>query len=245
MIDRKYGFTGETKELNGITLKQIVRLGDGEIGGWIECEDNLSQDGRCWVDSTSMVYGRAKVSGDVLVEHGSVVRDDAVVTGACVVCNKSTVQGRAKVNGYVYLDNTFVADSTEISGYCFFYDSKVRGFAKVSEHVYCKSATINGYSRISGNVTIKEGAVVTDSSDVSGNVTIGRKAKLSGCAFVVGTDVKDDEEVHHQTLTIQGVPCSNYKMAALMKARGSDLEEFVKDIEDGEDGLLEVVACGR
>ena len=244
MIDRKYGFTGETKELNGITLKQIVRLGDGEIGGWIECEDNLSQDGRCWVDSTSMIYGHVKVSGNVLVECVSVVRDDAVVTGACVVCNKSTVQGRAKVNGYVHLDNTFVADSTEISGYCFFYDSKVRGFAKVSEHVYCKSATINGYSRISGNVTIKKGAVVTDFSDVGDNVTIGARSKLSGCAFVVGTDVKDDEEVHHETLTIQGVPCSSYKIAKLMEIHGYDLEEFVRHIEDGdEDGFLEIVAC--
>jgi hypothetical protein len=33
---KKYEFTGEEKECYGFTLKQIRRISDGEIGGWIE-----------------------------------------------------------------------------------------------------------------------------------------------------------------------------------------------------------------
>jgi len=61
MSDKKYEFTGETINVNGHELHQIRYLTDiytigdfgkpsrilseGEIGGWIEREENLSQDG--------------------------------------------------------------------------------------------------------------------------------------------------------------------------------------------------------
>ena len=51
---KKYEFTGEIKVAFGIKLKQIraiINFGcvvAGEIGGWIECEENLSQSGDAW-----------------------------------------------------------------------------------------------------------------------------------------------------------------------------------------------------
>ena len=42
---KKYEFTGETKEYGGVSLKRIRRLSDKLLGGWIEKESNLSQDG--------------------------------------------------------------------------------------------------------------------------------------------------------------------------------------------------------
>ena len=58
---KKYEFTGEVKVECGVTLHRIravVSFGivvKGELGGWIEREDNLSQYGDAWV------YGNAKV----------------------------------------------------------------------------------------------------------------------------------------------------------------------------------------
>ena len=57
----KYEFTGKTKVENGVTLRQIKRLSDGLIGGWIEKEENLSQDGDCFVSGDARVYGNARV----------------------------------------------------------------------------------------------------------------------------------------------------------------------------------------
>lgn len=64
---KKYEFTGEVKLWRGRTLHQIRatvafdNVEAGEVGGWIEKEENLSHDGNAWV------YGDAQVCGDALV----------------------------------------------------------------------------------------------------------------------------------------------------------------------------------
>lgn len=55
---KKYEFTGEIKEFNGFVLKQIRRISDQLIGGWIEKEDNLSQEGSCFVYENARVNAR-------------------------------------------------------------------------------------------------------------------------------------------------------------------------------------------
>lgn len=61
---KKYEFTGEVKSLFGHTLHRIratVAFGDvsaGDLGGWIEKEENLSHNGNAWV------YGEARVCGE-------------------------------------------------------------------------------------------------------------------------------------------------------------------------------------
>lgn len=66
---KKYEFTGETKVIFGTTLHQIIAVRDfsdvtsGEIGGWIEKEENLSHDGNAWVSGNARVSSNARVSG--------------------------------------------------------------------------------------------------------------------------------------------------------------------------------------
>ena len=63
METKKYRFTGETMEYNGIILHRIQALVDflevkaGDLGGWIEKEENLSQEGECWVYDESKAIG--------------------------------------------------------------------------------------------------------------------------------------------------------------------------------------------
>ena len=70
---RKYELTDETKTYFGRTLHRIKAIVDfccikaGEIGGWIETEDNLSQYGDSWVSGDARVYGNAWVYGDAQV----------------------------------------------------------------------------------------------------------------------------------------------------------------------------------
>lgn len=67
---KKYEFTGETKQVGffgNITLKRIratmefgiIKIGD--LGGWIEKEENLSHKGDAWVWGNAEVYGNAEV----------------------------------------------------------------------------------------------------------------------------------------------------------------------------------------
>ena len=72
-MNKKFELTTETKAVLGITLHRIralVAFGSvkaGELGGWIEKEENLSADGDAWVSGDARVYGNAQVSGDARV----------------------------------------------------------------------------------------------------------------------------------------------------------------------------------
>lgn len=57
----KYEFTNKTMNYNGCILHRIKRISDGKLGGWIESEDNLSQEGNCWIGDNAKVYGDATI----------------------------------------------------------------------------------------------------------------------------------------------------------------------------------------
>ena len=104
---RKYEFTGETRLHGSVVLRQICRISDGEIGGWIESEANLSHEGDCWVSSNAQIYGDAKVFGDAEVcgnaeVYGNAkVFGDANVSGDACVYGDAWVYGDARVSGGV------------------------------------------------------------------------------------------------------------------------------------------------
>ncbi|MDD9334284.1 MAG: hypothetical protein PV354_11755, partial [Bartonella sp.] len=66
-ISKKYEFTNETKQVGDVTLYRIRALRDfgdvkaGDLGGFIEKEDNLSHDGNCWVYDKARVFQNARV----------------------------------------------------------------------------------------------------------------------------------------------------------------------------------------
>ena len=81
----KYKLTDETKEFCGRTLHRIVcvtafaNVAAGELGGWIESEKNLDQDGYAWVCGDAKVCGYAQVCGDAQVYGNAQVCGDAQV----------------------------------------------------------------------------------------------------------------------------------------------------------------------
>ena len=62
-------------------IKALVAFGDveeGQLGGFVEKEENLSHDGNAWVTGNARVTGNAQVTGNALVTDNA---DYAVVTG--------------------------------------------------------------------------------------------------------------------------------------------------------------------
>ena len=76
----KFEFTGEVKSFFGVTLKRIRRPDNGEVGGWIERENNLSVYGNAWVYGDAQVYGNARVSGDAQVFGDARVSENTYLT---------------------------------------------------------------------------------------------------------------------------------------------------------------------
>ena len=98
---KKYEFTGETKEIRLLfrtaTLHRIratVAFGIvevGDLGGWIEKEENLSHEGKAWVWGNAKVWGNAEVCGDAKVWGNAEVCGDAKVWGNAEVFSASHV----------------------------------------------------------------------------------------------------------------------------------------------------------
>ena len=73
-------------EVAGRTLYKIRALRDfndvkaGNLGGYIEGEENLSQDEDCWVYGNAQVYGDAHVYGNAWVYGNAKVYGDALIS---------------------------------------------------------------------------------------------------------------------------------------------------------------------
>ena len=115
---KKYELTTNTIVHNGRTLYQIKALKNfanviaGDLGGYVETEDNLSLYGNAWVCGDAKVYGNAKVCGDTWVCDDAEVYGDAWVYGNEKVCGDAWVCGdydytTIKGFGTEYRDTTF------------------------------------------------------------------------------------------------------------------------------------------
>ena len=111
MVNKKFELTNETINFFGKKLFRIKSLIDfggvkiGELGGFVEKEENLDIYGNAWVFGNACISGNAKVSGDAQVFEDTCVYGNACISGdACVygnaqVCGDARVSGDAKVYG--------------------------------------------------------------------------------------------------------------------------------------------------
>ena len=110
-MERKYEFTGEKKKYCETTLHRIRAVRDfgnvkkGDLGGFIESEDNLSHDGTAWV------YGWARVYGDAWVYGNARIYGNAQIYGNARICGNAQIYGDA----WVCL-NACICDNARIYG---------------------------------------------------------------------------------------------------------------------------------
>lgn len=121
---KKYELTDETIVFRGRTLHQIrairafSNIKAGELGGWIEKEENLSHNGNAWVAhdanvcenayicdnavvaDRAAVYGNARIAGDAVVLNFAIVCENAMVYGKAIIHDAAMVFGNAEIYDY-------------------------------------------------------------------------------------------------------------------------------------------------
>ena len=124
---KKYELTTETLQIAGHTLHRIKALRDfgsvkaGELGGWIESEENLSQADNAWVYNNAKVFDKARVYSDAAVS------DDATVCGYAIVNDNARVYDNAEVSDYAEVfENAIVFGHAKVYG-----KATINGDAKV------------------------------------------------------------------------------------------------------------------
>ena len=96
---------------------------EGDLGGYIEKEDNLSQDGNCWIFSDSVVFDNARINDNAIIKGHSVVQDNAKVFGNALI-KDSNLYDYAMVRDAKLIDNIVDSNATisciAVIGACYF-----------------------------------------------------------------------------------------------------------------------------
>ena len=167
-ISRDVTVCGETK-----TVYRIIALKDftieawngrkvfakeihvGDLGGYVESEDNLSQDGNCWVDN------KATVCGDALVS------ENAYVGGHAWVVDNARVYGNAKVS-----IGSKLFGHSEVSGDAWVYGmTLLKGNVKLTDNAHVCSTTIDGDVIVCDNAYIDNVRFAISESRIIGENT--------------------------------------------------------------------------
>ena len=120
---KKFELTTDSIKRNGVTLYRIKSLIDfedvkaGDLGGYVEKEENLSQYGDAWAFDDAQVYGNALVRGNSRVHGDALVCDNARVFGNARVFDNACVRGDAQVGGNAWLSgDALVCDNARVVG---------------------------------------------------------------------------------------------------------------------------------
>lgn len=104
MFNKKYKLTHLTKKVyGGHTLHRIKALksfGDvkkGDLGGWVEDYNNLSQLDTAWIYDNAMVWGNAKVCDKAKIRETAKVLNNAWVFDNAQVYGDSSIQGQSNI----------------------------------------------------------------------------------------------------------------------------------------------------
>ena len=101
-MNKKFKLTKESVEQWGVKLYRIESIKDfsnvrkGDKGGFVEKEENISEEGDAWVS------GDARVSGDAQVSGNARVYGDARVSGDAWVSGNAQVYKQKLIGGYFY-----------------------------------------------------------------------------------------------------------------------------------------------
>ena len=142
-------------------IKALVEFGNvkaGDLGGYVEKEENLSHEGNAWV------CGNAEVCGDARVYGNAWVYGDARVYGNAEVCGDARVYGNARVYG-----DARVYGNARVCG-----DARVYGNAWV-----CGNAEVCGDARVYGNAWVYGDAWVYGNARVCGDARVYGNAEVS------------------------------------------------------------------
>lgn len=151
-MDKKYELI--PSDIEGLfrvkALKEFNDVKKGDIGGYVESENNLSQLGDCWIYDDAIVCDNAVVVGNARVCDKAVVVDNAQVCDNAVVVGNTVVVGNARVWG-----NAIVRDDARVFANAQIYDNAV----------VAGNAVVVGNARVWGNAQICGNAMIFSDKD--------------------------------------------------------------------------------
>lgn len=181
-MNTKYELTDRTIIVDNHILHRIRALKDfgnvkkGDFGGYIETEDNLSQNGRSWIFNNAKVFGNARICENAMVFNNVKVfedanaYEDARIYGHVIMWGSAQIGGSARVcdnakiyeNAYIYgkslvYGNSCVCGNSHIYGHSHVYDNTaLSGEVWIRDACICGNAILDGCFEVR-NIKISSG----------------------------------------------------------------------------------------
>lgn len=120
----------------------------GDLGGYVQTADNLSQEGSCWL------FGDAIACEDAQVGQGAQVSENAVIRGSALVSGTASVGGNAVVE-----DQAIVMAGT-VGGECFVSGNAVLASSRQTDEAPSVAGRATVYGKIYGAVLVSGTSVI-------------------------------------------------------------------------------------
>lgn len=120
----------------------------GDLGGFVETEDNLDQEGFAWIGKDAIACEDSYIGGDAILADSAVARDSAYVGNNAVIADHAVVQDNAIVCGGYISGNSCICGSAILNS-----DEQTRCAPMID-------GSTRIYGEISGNVVCRGNAVV-------------------------------------------------------------------------------------
>lgn len=211
----KFNIENHTINIDGVNLYRIIALKDfsdvrkGDIGGYVESYDNLSQEGNSWLYDSAKCYSNgkvledAKVKGNSLVYRGAIVKGIAEIEDACLIYDNAVV---GEGNNECYLSGGVqVYDEAEIKGGklsdgALVYNGSIvadkgqaMGRAVVNNAIIFEEGIVSGNAYIENSVVVRGQAEVGQNTKLTGVIQVGGNALIYGNSKIVSkaTELED------------------------------------------------------
>lgn len=182
-MNKKYRLTDQTIEVNYLgdflplyriqALKDFDDVRKGDLGGYIAGEENLSQDGDCWIYDTSRVFPESRVFENSKILGDSIIMDSSVVGGNARVEDRTVLKDNSRVRENARVDKcSYICDNALIEGFAIVEDSIVQG-----------NSWIRGNSKVFNESNIEGNALITDYAQID-NAQIMGEVCIRGDAVV-------------------------------------------------------------
>lgn len=185
---KKYELTDVGKKVSETVVFRIRALKDfgavhkGDLGGYVEFEDNLSHEGNSWIFGDACACGNAIVRGNARLIGNSCISGSAQAEGNVLICENAHITENALVKGNAFIHgNAFICESAVVDD-----NSNIGGNACI-----CGEAEVNGNPQIAGEALIMNNndyAVVSGFGRANRTTTFFRLANKSvgvicGCFY--------------------------------------------------------------
>ena len=150
-VGKKYELTDirQSVSISGESLYRIKALKEfvneatgvviekGQLGGFVQSESNLSQDGTCWIDDNARVFNNAKVTDNAYIGDEAMINKNVEVTDNAVVKESVWITQNAKIK-----DKAYISGIVLIKG-----NAVIKG-----EAIVCGNQSIDGNTELSTGI---------------------------------------------------------------------------------------------